>query len=109
MEATSTHIRNCMLFLFNLGKNTAEANQLICQASGKNAVSIYIIKKWFKKFGDDFDLNGRPQKTKDVALQELLDEDATQSTRVLTKRLQVNQSTIQRRLRAMDKVLKIGH
>ena len=33
------------------------------------------IKKWFKKFGeDDFDLNdkarsGRPQETKDVALQ----------------------------------------
>ena len=81
MEAASTHIRNYMLFLFNLGKNTAEANQLICQAYGKNAINIYTIKKWFKKFGeDDFDLidkacSGRPQKTKDVALQELLDED----------------------------------
>ena len=111
MEATSTHLRNCMLFLFNLGKNTAYANHLIWE----NAVSIFTIKKWFKKFGeDDFDLNykaryGRPQETNDVALQEFLDEDATQSTPVLAKRLQVNQSTTQRRLRAISKVLKIGH
>ena len=104
-----------MLFLFNLGKNIAEASQLICQACGKNAVSISTIKKWFKKFEeDDFDMNdkarsGRLHETKDVALQELLDEDATQFTRVLAKRLQVNQSTIQKRLRAMGKILKIGH
>ena len=52
---------------------------------------------------------GRPKETKDVALQELLDEDATQSTRVLAKRLQINQSTIQGRLQAIGKVLKIGH
>ena len=81
----------------------------------ENAVSISTIKKRFKRFGeDDFDLNdgarsGRAQETKDVALQELLDEDITQSTRVLAKRLQVNQSTIQRRLQAMGKVLNIGH
>jgi len=67
-----------------------------------------------QKFGDDFDLNDkarsrRPQETKDIALQELLDEDATQSTRFLAKRLPVNQSTIQRRLRAMGKVLKISY
>ena len=99
MEATLTHI-HCMLFLFNLGKNTTEANQLMCETYGENAVSISTIKKWFKKFGeDDFDLNdkarsGRQQETKNVALQELLDEDATQSTCVLAKRLQVDQSTI---------------
>ena len=54
----------------------------------ENTVSISTIKKWFKKFGeDDFDLNdkahfGRPHETKNVPLQE---------------RMQVNQSTIQRR------------
>ena len=53
--------------------------------------------------------SGRPQETKDVTLQELLDKDANQSTRVLAKRLQANQSTIQKRLRAMGKILKIGH
>ena len=59
----------------------------------ENVVSISTIKKWFKKFGeDDFDLNdkarsGRLQEPKDVALHERLDEDATQSTRVLAKRL----------------------
>jgi len=53
MEATSTHIRKCMLFLFNLGKNTAEAKQLVCQKYRKNAVSISTIKKWFKKIEED--------------------------------------------------------
>ena len=89
-----------MIFMFNLGKNSTETNQLICQAYDKNTAGKSAIKKWFKKLRKgDFDLNdkthsGKPQETKEVELQELLDEDATQSTRDLAKRLHHNRKRI---------------
>ena len=60
--------------MFNLGKNTTEINQLICQAYEKKSANIFTIKKWIKKFRKgDLDLNdkirsGRSQETKDVEL-----------------------------------------
>jgi len=81
----------------------------------KNTAGISKIKKWFKKFVEcDFHLNdltrsGRPQETKGVDLEELLNEDANQFIRDLGKRMHVNQSTIQRRLKITGKILKISH
>ena len=62
-------------------------------------------------FGD-FDIRneerGRPgKKFEDAELQELLDEDATQTQQQLADRLNVAQETISRRLKAMGKIQKM--
>ena len=56
----------------------------------------------------DSERSGRPQKCKDKQLQELLDDDPTQTQQQLAKALNVSQETISRRLRAVGKIYKLG-
>ena len=109
------HLRHCMLFMFNLGKNTTETLDQITQAYGADTVSYATVKNWFKKFRNgEYDLedkqrSGRPKETEDSELEALLQEDSTLVTRDMAKILEIDQSTVQRRLTAMGKVLKVGH
>ena len=50
----------------------------------------------------------RPRKIEDCQLQALLDEDDTQSQKMLAEQLRVFQAAISMRLHAMGKVRKIG-
>ena len=65
---------------------------------------------WFRRFNDDnFDLSdkkheNRPRKLEDCQLQALLDEDDTQSQKMLAEQLDVSQAAM--RLHAMGKVQK---
>lgn len=78
------------------------------------APSIRTCETWFRQFksGDfnvkDSERSGRPQKCEDEQLQELLDDDPTQTQRQLAEALHVSQETISRRLRAMGKINKLG-
>jgi len=72
-------------------------------------------RDWFRWFNDDnFDLNDKkrenwPRKAEDYQLQALLDEDDTQSQKMLAEQLGVSQAAISMRLHAMRKVQKIGN
>lgn len=44
MNVDKIHIRHVILFLFNSGKNTFEAKEMISQAYGDNIVSLSTIK-----------------------------------------------------------------
>jgi len=67
-----------------------------------------------RRFNDDnFDLSdkkreNRPRKVEDCQLQTLLDEDDTQSQKMLAEQLGVSQAAISMRLHAMGKVQKMG-
>ena len=52
--------------------------------------------------------SGRPQELQSDELEALLDEDPRQSTRELALRLNVDQSTINRRLHELGKINKLG-
>lgn len=112
MNVDKIHIRHVILFVFNSGKNTLEAKEMISQAYGDNIVSLSTIKNWYARFrkGDlsleDKQRSGRPKETLDEELQALLEEDNTQTTRYLAKQLNINSSTVDRRLRSMGKILK---
>ncbi len=73
-------------------------------------VSI-ACQKWFACFrAKNFNLNdeersGRPQGFESQALEELLDEDPSQSTRQLAARLQVDRTTVLDRLYQTGKIL----
>ena len=45
MEARKMDIRNCLLFLLKLGKNTAITKELICEPCEVNSVTIFTDKK----------------------------------------------------------------
>jgi len=93
-----------------LKKSTAEC----LETYGDNALSETTCRDWFCRFNDDnFDLNdkkreNRPRKVEDCQLQALLDEDDTQSQKMLAEQLGVSQAAISMRLHAMGKVQKLG-
>lgn len=108
------HLRHALLFLFNQKKKAAESQRLLVETYGEHAPSIRTCETWFRQFksGDfnvkDSERSGRSQKFEDEQLQELLDDDPTQTQRQLAEALQVSQETISRRLRVMGKIHKLG-
>ncbi|KAL6255560.1 hypothetical protein P5V15_013904 [Pogonomyrmex californicus] len=107
------HLRHALLFLFNQKKKAVESHRLLVETY-EHAPSIRTCETWFRQFksGDfyvkDSERSGRPQKCEDEQLQELLDDDPTQTQRQLAEALHVSQETISRRLRAMGKINKLG-
>ena len=107
-------MREALLFCFNLKKSAAESHRMLVEAYGDNALSETTCRDWFRRFNDDnFDLSdkkreNRPRKIEDCQLQALLDEDDTQSQKMLAEQLGVSQAAISMRLHAMGKVQKIG-
>ncbi|EFN87897.1 hypothetical protein EAI_03899, partial [Harpegnathos saltator] len=50
------HLRETLLFCFNLKKSTAEAHRLLEEDYGEHAPSKTTCEDWFKRFrSDDFD------------------------------------------------------
>jgi len=91
---------------------------MLVEVYDDNTLSETTCRDWFRRFNDDnFDLNdkkreNRPRKVEDcqcrLSLQALLDEDDTQSQKMLAEQLSVSQAAISMRLHAMRKVQKIG-
>ena len=79
---TKQHLREALLFCFNLRKSGAEVHRLLCGAYGEHAPSIKICEYWFRRFKSanfdtsDKDREGRPVKFKDAELEALLDQDS---------------------------------
>ena len=102
-------MREAFLFCFNLKKSAAESHRMLVEAYGDNALSETTCRDWFRRFNaDNFDKKreNRPRKVEDCQLQALLDEDDTQSQKMLAEQLGVSQAAISMRLHAMGKVPK---
>ncbi|GFV00618.1 mariner Mos1 transposase [Trichonephila clavipes] len=87
---------------------------MLVEAYGGNTLSCAQYCRWFEKFQNgDFDARneerGRPaKKFEDAELQALLDEEDGQTQEHLAEQLNVDQSTVCRRLKAMGKIIKVG-
>ncbi|GFX21537.1 mariner Mos1 transposase [Trichonephila clavipes] len=87
---------------------------MLVEAYGGNALSRAHSYRWFEKFQNgDFDVRneerGRPaKKFEDAELQALLDEYDGQTQEHLAEQLNVDQSTVSRRLKTMGKIIKVG-
>ncbi|GFX89624.1 mariner Mos1 transposase [Trichonephila clavipes] len=107
-------LRTVLIFCYHLKKNAAELHQMLVEAYGANALSCAQCYRWFEKFQNgDFDVrneeSGRPaRKFEDAELQALLDEYDGQTQEHLAEQLGVDQSTVSRSLKAMDKIIKVG-
>ena len=91
-------------------KSVAESHRMLVEAYDDNALSETMCRDWFRRFNDDnFDLSdkkreNRLRKVEDCQSQVLLDENDTQSQKMLAEQLGVSQAAISMRLHAMGKV-----
>ena len=75
---------------------------MLVEAYGDNALSETMCRDRFND--DNFDLSeNRPRKVEDCQLQALLDEDDTQSQKMLAEQLDVSQAAISMWIHAMEK------
>jgi transposase len=108
------HLREVLLHYFILKKSAAESHRMLVEAYGIHALSETTCRDWFRRFKNkDFDVedkerSGQPKKFEDTELQALLDEDDTQTQEQLSEVLNVDRTTVSKRLKAMGKIQKCG-
>jgi len=109
------HLREALLFCFNLKKTAAESHRLLVEAYGEHALSEPSCREWFRRFksGDfsveDKERPGQPKKFEDEELEELVDQDPCQTLQELSESLNVDKSTVSRRLHSIGLVQKLGN
>ncbi|KAG5314669.1 MOS1T transposase, partial [Pseudoatta argentina] len=111
----SVYLRGILLHYFIQKKSAAEAHRILVQTYGDNALSDTTCRDWFRRFkNNDFQLEDKersdaPKKFQDKELEQLLDEDPSQTQSELGKILQVDKSTVSKRLKGLGMIQKQGH
>ncbi|KAG5308900.1 MOS1T transposase, partial [Pseudoatta argentina] len=106
------YLRGILLHYFIQKKSAAEAPRILVQTYGDNALSDTTCRDWFRRFkNNDFQLedkerSGAPKKFQDKELEQLLDEDPSQTLSELGKILQVDESTVSKRLKGLGMIQK---
>ena len=116
MSFEKQHFRHCLLFFaFQLKKNVAEAQEMICSALREDAVFYTTCKKWFQRFkSGNFDLNNekrprQPMKVNDEELEQLLEENFCRIQSELVQEFRVTRQAISKRLHKFGRIQKEGH
>ncbi|KAG5307761.1 MOS1T transposase, partial [Pseudoatta argentina] len=95
------YLRGILLHYFIQKKSAAEAHRILVQTYDDNALSDTTCRDWFRRFkNNDFELedkerSGAPKKFQDKELEQLL--------------LQVDESTVSKRLKGLGMIQKQGH
>ncbi|KAG5317854.1 MOS1T transposase, partial [Pseudoatta argentina] len=109
------YLRGILLHHVIQKKSAAEAHRILVQTYGDNALSDTTCRDWFRRFeNNDFELedkerSGAPKKFQDKELEQLLDENPSQTLSELGKILQVDESTVSKRLKGLGMIQKQGH
>ena len=115
MSEIPTHIRHRILYEFQLGNSASAAARNICAALGDDAVADRTCRDWFKRFREgDISLEdrprpGRPMESDIERLKVLIEDNPRLTTRELSTMLGCNQSTIDRHLHEMGKLINWEH
>ena len=113
-ELNSRHLREILIFCFNMKKSAAEAHRMFSNTYGER-ISERTCREWFQRFKNgDFDVEdwhsgGREKVFEDAELEALLDQDSCQNQKELARSLGVTQSAISKRLKAMGMIQKQGN
>ena len=79
------HLRELLIYFFNLKKSSAEAHRLLVETYGEATLSERSCRERFQKFKDgEFDIedkecSGKPKMYENAELEELLDQDSCQT------------------------------
>ena len=98
-EPNSRHLREVLIFCFNMKKSAAEAAS--SNAYGEVAISERTCHEWFQRFKNgDFDVEDRHsgrEVFEDAELEVLLEQDSCQNQEELVRSLGVTQQAISKR------------
>ena len=114
-EPNSRHLREVLIFCFNMKKSAAEAHRMLSNTYGEAAISERTCREWFQRFKNgDFDVEdrhsgGREKVFEDAELEALLDQDLCQIEEELARSLGVIQQVISKRLKVMGMIQKQGN
>ena len=81
-EPNKRHLRELLIYFFNLKKSAAEAHRLLVETYGGAALNERSCLEWFQKFkNDEFNIedkehSGRSKVYEDAELEALLDQDS---------------------------------
>lgn len=112
---TKCNLREALLFCFHLKKSAAESQRMLSEAYDDYTSSISTCEYWFRRYKKgDFDTEdkkrpGQPKKFEDEEMEALLDQDPSQTQEELVESLNVDQSMISRRLKAIEMIQKQGN
>ncbi|KAG5326614.1 MOS1T transposase, partial [Pseudoatta argentina] len=104
-------LRGVLLHYFNMNKSAAEAHRILVDVYSEHALAEQTCRKWFERFkAGDFDLDDKERPgQEDNNLQALLNENSCQTLKELSTSLEVDFSTIGKRLKSLDMIQKEGH
>ncbi|GFY15614.1 mariner Mos1 transposase [Trichonephila clavipes] len=96
-KPNSRHLREVLIFCFNMKKSAAEAHRMLSNTNGEAAISERMCREWLQRFmNGDFDVKdqhtgGREKVFEDAELEALLDQDSCQTQQELAGSLGVTQ------------------
>ena len=92
------------MYYFIQNKAAAETHRILVETCGDNVLSDTTCRDWFRRFkNNDFKLedkerSGSPKQFEDRELEEILDENRSQTLAVLGETFHVNELTVSKRL-----------
>ncbi|EGI67886.1 Mariner Mos1 transposase, partial [Acromyrmex echinatior] len=114
-EPNSRHLREILIFCFNMKKSVTEAHRMLPNTYDEAAISERTCREWFQRFkNDDFDVEdrhsgGKEKVFEDAELEALLNQDSCQNQKELARSLGVTQQVISKRLKVMGMIQKQGN
>ncbi|KAG5317870.1 MOS1T transposase, partial [Pseudoatta argentina] len=96
---TKRNFRTALLFCFYLKKRAVESQQMLSEAYGDYTPSISTREYWFRRY----------KKVEDEKVETLLDQNPNQTQEELAESLNIDRSTISKRLKAIGMIQKQGN
>ncbi|GBP90369.1 Mariner Mos1 transposase [Eumeta japonica] len=95
-EPNKGHLRELLIYFFNLIKSAAEAHRLLVETYNEAALSERICREWFQKFKNgDFDVEDKDRVGRSKIYEDAeLEEDSPQTQKELALTLEVTQQAI---------------